>query len=103
MEQHTPPIGTPSHSDCRRRGRPSNYSVLWDLPTQILTCQTQKVPGMFVKKMRLIHGKSANTRTGPPEPPSNLIGATIMNAPVSDNSLRSARFSRWYKPAPNDK
>src|SRR5229473_7379942 len=55
--------------------------------------QTQEGPIMFTK-MRLIQGKSANTRTAPPEPPSSLIGATIKNAPVSGISLKSVRFSR---------
>jgi hypothetical protein len=30
-------------------------------------------------------GKMANTRAGPPEPPSSLIGAAIRNAPASGN------------------
>src|SRR6266852_3227781 len=39
------------------------------------------------------HFQTANTRTGPPDPPSNLIGATIKNAPASGTSLKSERFS----------
>src|SRR5271155_4176442 len=38
----------------------------------------------------LLHDSSANTRTGPPEPPSSLIGATTRNAPFSGSSLKSA-------------
>src|SRR6266704_936896 len=62
--------------------------------TQNPPCQPQKAPNIFSKKMKWIHGSSANTRTAPPEPPSNLIGATIKDAPASGNSLMSAKFSR---------
>src|SRR5580704_12777269 len=46
---------------------------------------------------------NANTLTGPPDPPSNLIGATTKNAPTSGTPLKSVRFSNWYNPAPNAK
>jgi hypothetical protein len=44
-------------------------------------------------------GSTANTRQGPPDPPSSLIGAAIINAPASGSSSVCARFSRLYKPA----
>jgi hypothetical protein len=44
-------------------------------------------------------GSTANTRQGPPEPPSSLIGAAIMYAPDSGRYSACARFSRLYKPA----
>ena len=39
------------------------------------------------------YGKSAKTRTGPPEPPSSLMGATTSCAPLSGSLSRFARFS----------
>ncbi len=44
-------------------------------------------------------GSTANTRQGPPDPPSSLIGAAIMYAPDSGSSSVCARFSRLYNPA----
>src|SRR5260370_23538045 len=46
-----------------------------------------------LQKMRVFHGSSANTRTAPPEPPSNLIGATTRDAPDSGSSFIPARIS----------
>jgi hypothetical protein len=40
-------------------------------------------------------GRMAKTRTGPPEPPSSLIGATTRKAPAGGSWSRLARFSRW--------
>jgi hypothetical protein len=44
-------------------------------------------------------GSTANTRTGPPEPPASLIGAAIKYAPHSGSESVFARFSRLYRPA----
>lgn len=52
-----------------------------------------KFSKMLQKTVRS-YRSSAKTLTGPPEPPSSLIGATTRNAPVSGNPLKSARFSR---------
>jgi len=38
-------------------------------------------------------GDQRETRAGPPEPPSSLIGAAIRNAPDSGKSFQSPDFS----------
>src|ERR1700722_16565188 len=38
-------------------------------------------------------GSTANTRTGPPDPPASLIGAATKYAPHSGNDSVFARFS----------
>ena len=38
-------------------------------------------------------GTSAKIRTGPPDPPSSLIGAATTNAPVAGSMLKFATFS----------
>jgi len=66
-----------------------------------LLTNTSLIPACFRSHHRPAHfgGSTANTRQGPPDPPSSLIGAAIMYAPDSGSSSVCARFSRLYKPA----
>jgi len=66
-----------------------------------LLAKTTLIPACSRLHRRRSHfgGNTANTRQGPPDPPSSLIGAAIMYAPASGSSSVCARFSRLYKPA----
>src|SRR5215472_7079809 len=88
-----------SSSECIRRGRVYiTGRMLLETSTLALThhthpfFETQRLPKMFPESPP--YGKSAKTRTGPPDPPSSLIGAATRNAPASGKAVKSARFSR---------
>ena len=75
----------------RRNSRARNCLLTNTSPT-LICCRLHSRRAHF-------GGSTANTRQGPPDPPSSLIGAAIMYAPDSGSSSVCARFSRLYNPA----
>src|SRR5271167_5118806 len=53
------------------------YQIGFMNPTLTRTLYLRRMwPRKCLRLSGLLHGSNANTRTGPPEPPSSLIGAT---------------------------